>query len=480
MNSITINDINIINFYNENPHLNITSINLIFIDILKNLSTNLSSTLDNAVNNQILSIVSNMKSDLFNIKSELYKLNSDILVTLNDNKKDYINDIKLILTNSEFSNNEKLNNLIEKSNDQLLAKTTLLINEVIPKSNDKSYNQIETCIKNFFGSLKEDTDILLKQTTNDKSKEVIENIEKNFNKMLSNIQQPIFSAIQTSETRTFTHMQQLNENLIVQKKLQDSVSNDLSIFLNKYKSNSSIKGAVSELELYSVLQKIVPYDQIIRCSNETASCDIRLNRRDKKHPTILFENKDYMTSVNTEEIEKFERDLKRQHSHGIFISQNSPITYKDNFQIDIIENLIHLYIPNAKYDQDKIKLAINIIDNLHDKINYHPPNGEHTKISLTNEDYEEIKEEYRIFANRKIEMLDTIKSITKQLTEKLEDIQLPHIRKLVAGKTDTKSIGIVCTICNKFTGKNRGSLAAHMKSCIKINQLENVSIKINT
>jgi hypothetical protein len=62
---------------------------------LKNLSTNLSSTLDNAVNNQILSIVSNMKSDLFNIKSELYKLNSDILVTLNDNKKDYINDIKL-------------------------------------------------------------------------------------------------------------------------------------------------------------------------------------------------------------------------------------------------------------------------------------------------------------------------------------------------------------------------------------------------
>lgn len=478
MNSITINDINIINFYNENPHLNITSINLIFIDILKNLSTNLSSTLDNAVNTQILSIVSTMKSDLCNIKSELYKLNSDILVTLHDNKKDYINDIKLILTNSEFSNNEKLNTLIEKSNEQLLAKTTLLINEVVPKSNDKSYNQIETCIKNFFSSLKEDTDILLKQTTNDKSKDVIENIEKNFNKMLSNIQQPIFSAIQTSETRTFTHMQQLNENLIVQKKVQDSVSNDLSIFLNKYKSNSSVKGNVSELELYSVLQKIVPYDQITRCSNETACCDIRLNRRDKKHPTILFENKDYMASVNTEEIEKFERDLKRQHSHGIFISQNSPITYKDNFQIDIIENLIHLYIPNAKYDQDKIKLAINIIDNLHDKINYHPPNGEHNKVSLTNEEFEEIKDEYRIFANKKIEMLDTIKSITKQLTEKLEDIQLPHIRKLAAGKTDTKSIGIVCTICNKFTGKNRGSLAAHMKSCVKINQLEKVSIKI--
>ena len=29
-------------------------------------------------------------------------------------------------------------------------------------------------------------------------------------------------------------------------------------------------------------------------------------------------------------------DIQLQKNHGVFISQESPITYKDNFQIDII------------------------------------------------------------------------------------------------------------------------------------------------
>lgn len=198
-NFITITDKNIINFYNENPHIDITSINLTFIEILKSLSTNLSSTLNNTINNQILSLVSNMKSDITDLKSELYKLNADIVVKLHENKKDYIEDIKIILSNNDFSNNEKLSSLIEKNNDQLFSKTTLLINDIIPKSNDKAYNQLETHMKTFFDSIKETTDKLLEQSNKEKSKDILENIEKSFNKMLSNIQQPIFSAIQSTE-----------------------------------------------------------------------------------------------------------------------------------------------------------------------------------------------------------------------------------------------------------------------------------------
>jgi len=479
-NFITITDKNIINFYNENPHIDITSINLTFIEILKSLSTNLSSTLNNTINNQILSLVSNMKSDITYLKSELYKLNVDIVLKLHEYKKNYIEDIKIILSNNDFSNNEKLSSLIEKNNDQLFSKTTLLINDIVPKSNDKVYNQLETYMKTFFDSIKETTDKLLEQSNKEKSKDILENIEKSFNKMLSNIQQPIFSAIQSTETRTFAHLQQLNENVIIQKKMQDSISGDLSVFLNKYKSNSSVKGSVSEMELYTVLQKIVPYDQIIRCSNESATCDFRLNRRDKKYPTILFENKDYLASVNTEEIEKFERDLKKQQCHGIFISQSSPITYKHNFQIDIIDNLIHLYIPNAKYDQEKIKLAINIIDNLHDKLSINQEKiKEKNVFSFTSEEIDEIKEEYRLFANKKLEMMDTIKSVTKQLTDKLDSIELPKIRAFSLTKEETKSIGIVCTLCNKFVAKNRGSLASHMKACAKHNEHPQIVLNLS-
>jgi hypothetical protein len=51
---------------------------------------------------------------------------ADIITKLHDSKKEYIEDVKLLLANSEFSNQEKINHLFDKSNDNLLSKTTLL------------------------------------------------------------------------------------------------------------------------------------------------------------------------------------------------------------------------------------------------------------------------------------------------------------------------------------------------------------------
>jgi hypothetical protein len=466
MNTILIDDPEIIQFYIENPHLDIVTMNHIFIDIIKKLSTNLTTTLENTVQNQILTIVNELKG-------ELYKLNNDIIRKMYDTKKEYIDDVKLLLSNNELSTQEKFNHIIEKGNDAILTKTTLLINDVVPKSQDKSYTQIEKCIKTCLHSITEDTQKILKTSGTDKSGEIIDKIEKNFNKMVSVIQQPLFNAIQTSEARTQTTIQQINDSLIGQKKEQETLTGELNTFLNKYKTNSSVKGAVSETELYCLLQSIAPSDEIIRCSKEIAYCDIRLNRKNKRLPTILFENKDYAASVNTDEIEKFERDLKIRKCHGIFISQNSPITYKENFHIDIINNLIHLYIPNAKYDREKIKLAINIVDSLVEKLNL--INKEQTGIHLSLDEIENLKEEYREFANKKSDILDTIKLITKQLTEKLDDLDFPFIKKIAISHADNKNLGIVCDICHNFTGKNKASLSAHMKACKGVKPTEAVS-----
>lgn len=461
MENLIITDKTVIDFFNENPHLDINSMNHIFIDILKQLSSNFSRTLDNTKTTQILSIVSDLKG-------ELYKLNSDIstkLMKLHDARKEYIDDIKSLFSHSELSTQEKINHLLEKSNDALLTKTTLLMSDIIPKSNDKNYASIETCIKQFFTSIAQDTKQILKLNEVEKSGELEDNIDKNIQKMFSNIQQSMFNAIQASESRTYTNIQQLNENIIIQKQVQETLSSELNVFLNKYKSNSSVKGNVSECELYSLVQKLVPYDFLISCAAEACSCDLRLTRKDKRLPTILFENKDYSATVNTEEVEKFERDIKLQRCHGMFISQNSPIAFKNNFQIDIIDNLIHLYIPNGGYDSEKVKLAINIIDSLAEKLTFvaTAPNEEIYELSI--DEFENMKKEYCDFANRKVEMLDLIKSLTKQLTDKLDSIEMPVIKRITVGNIETKQLGIVCTICSTFTAKNKGSLAAHMRRC---------------
>jgi hypothetical protein len=469
MENITINDKTIIAFYKENPHLNIENINHIFIDILKQLSTNLSSKIDNTLTSQILSIVTDLKG-------EIYKINSDMTAKLNDTRKEYMNDVKTLFSHAELSTQEKINHILEKSNDNLLTKTTLLMSDIIPKSHDKSYTSIENCIKQFFTNISEDTKQLLQMNGMDKSDGLVENIDKNINKMFSNIQQSLFNAIQTSESRTFSSIQQVNDTINLQKQIQENLSVELNTFLNKYKSNSSVKGSVSECELYSLLQKILPHDFLVRCSTEASSCDIRLTRKDKRLPNILFENKDYTATVNTDEIEKFERDLKLQRCHGIFISQNSPIAYKENFHIDIINNIIHLYIPNAGYDIEKIKLAINIVDSLSEKLNLIvlDPDEEIYEISI--DDFENLKKEYCDFANKKSEMLDLIKMITKQLSDKLESIQLPVLKKLTVGNTETKNMGIICSLCNKFNAKNKASLGAHMKHC-RLSNENKISIK---
>jgi len=458
--SITITDETIVSFYKTNTNLDIVSMNHIFIEILKNLSTNLSSTINSTINSKILSLVTDIHSNLSSIKS-------DIIIKLHESKKEYIEDVKTILSNNSLTNNEKLNALIEKNNDTLITKTTLIVNDVIPKSQDKNYLQIEGCIKSFCNTITQDTTKLLEISNKDdvKIKSVVDNIDNQFNKMISTIQQPIFTFIQSSEERTNSGIQQVREHLSLQQQTQQKLTNELNDFLNKYKNNSSSKGNISEAELYYIIQSIMPSDEIVKVGTDTATCDFKVNRIDKNKPTILFENKDYSRSVTTDEIKKFERDLQLQKNHGIFVSQKSPITFKQNFQIDIINGLIHIYIPNAEYDSNKIKVAVDIIDNLSSKLQ-NISNTSQDEYSVSKEDMEEIIEEYRVFVSQKLQMIETIKNINKQLLDKMEEIQLPKLKKLfikignIENDNDFK-----CNFCNTWSGKNKASLAAHVRNC---------------
>ena len=66
-------------------------------------------------------------------------------------------------------------------------------------------------------------------------------------------------------------------------------------------------------------------------------------------------------------------------------------------------------------------------------------------------------------------MMDLIKMVTKQLTDKLESIEFPVLKKLTVGNTETKNLGMICSLCNKFNAKNKASLGAHMKHCRLVN-----------
>ena len=465
--SITITDETILSYYKENPHLDIVAMNLIIIEILKSLSTNLSSTMNSTVTSKILSIVSDIDKNMSSFRSDII---TNFNEKLNQTKREYVEDLKTQLTSNILSNNEKLSSIIDKNTDTILTKTTSIINDIIPKSQDKNYTQIENCIKLFCSSIEVDTKKLLETKQNDENsaKVIIDNIESNFSKMVSSIQTPICNLIQTSEERTSGGIQKVKDEFIQQQLLQEKLTTELNEFLNKYKNNSTLKGGVSENELYFMLQSIMPCDEIIRVSGDTASCDFKVNRKNKEKPTILFENKDYSRSVITDEVIKFERDIQNQKTHGIFISQKTPITFKDSFQVDIINNLIHVYIPNCQYDTDKLKIAIDIVDSLSSKLQIIANNSSSNEDEMwatSKSDIDDLANEYRNFGIQKVSIQEIVKSSSKQLLDKLEEIQLPKIKNILIKFGIIENENLKCPFCSIYEGKNKASLSAHLRNC---------------
>ena len=466
---IVVKDQTIIAFYKENPNLNFVTMNHIFIDILKKLSTNLNETITNNINHKILSTLTDLSKDIMGFKQ-------DITTKLHETKKDYIDNVRLILENSAMTTSDKIQTILEKNSDIIVTKTTSIINEIVPKHNDKFFNQIEVSIKSLYDSLNQDTNKLIENINKDDKNitDFVNNIDSKFNTMIVNMQQPIFSFIQSSEERTSSNVQQMRDKIVSQQSTQESLNNGIHEFLNKYKHNSSSKGNVSEYELYSILQNIFPSDEIIDCSSESATCDYRVNRLNPNKPAILFENKDYSRSVTTEEIKKFERDLKQQKLHGIFISHKSNITYKEPFQIDIIENLIHIYLPNTEYNIEKIKIAVEIIDTLSTKlIHISDVQAETTTINITKDDIDELVEMFNDFNTQKSSIIETIKTSNKQILDKLENMQINSVKKILNKNGVFQSDDdFKCKHCNTFTGKNKASLGAHIRNC-KFNPINN-------
>jgi len=462
---IIITDESILSFYQANPNIDIVSMNLIFIDILKNLSSNLSSTLNSTINSKILSIVSDIDKNLSSFRTDMIRNFNE---RLHETKKEYIEDVKMHLANNMLSNNEKISSIVDRNADAILAKTTSILNDIVPKSQDKNYMQVEQCIKQFCSSIEQDTKKLLEMKHQDENgaKVIIENIESNFSMMASSIQTPILHLIQTCEERTSGGIQKVKDEFIQQQLIQEKLTAELNEFLNKYKNNSSLKGGVSENELYFMLQTVMPTDEIIRVSGDTASCDFKVHRKQKNKPSLLFENKDYHRNVTTDEVIKFERDIQLQKLHGIFISQKTPITFKDNFQIDIINNLIHVYIPNCQYQIELIKIAIDLIDQLAPKLLLIETKCDDEDLfSMNKTEIDELASEYRNFVIQKLSVQETIKIMSKQLLDKLEEIHLPKMKHVLTkfGILDNESL--MCPFCNVYEGKNKASLSAHARNC---------------
>ena len=474
----------IIDFYSKNSQLDFEIMNLIFIDFLEKIMNDINGTINNVITNDILSNVkelskeiislktiqtnstSQFQNDLLNVKESVNKLNSEIsnniLSKMNEIKKDYVDDLKTIINSNEKTNVLKTIEIMDKQNDILLTKTINFINEVLPKSQIQYYNQLESIIKTF----REETNKNMLEIKTNKTELNIEKIAEIFeqkqNHFITSVQQPLLNYIKI-----------LSEDTKININSQEKVNDELLDFLKRNNSLVSKNiGEIGEEKLYNLLTKIYPNGEIINCSNLAKHGDIIMKRNQKK--SILFENKHHSANVPKDEVLKFIRDCEEQNCSGLLLSQNTGISNKSNFQIDIQENNVLIYIHNCNYDEYKIQSCVSLIDHLTEILSQ--IKKETNKNIISDELLLEINQEFQNFLNQKETVINFIKESNKKIINQITDIELPSLHKLLSTKfPSTKTLNLKCDKCNNFTGTNSKSLAAHKTKCIPIKNTEDSS-----
>ena len=156
------------------------------------------------------------------------------------------------------------------------------------------------------------------------------------------------------------------------------------------------------------------------------------------------------------------RDIENTKHHGIFISEHSGIVGKHNFQIDIHNKNILIYIHNCDYDIEKIKLAINTIDTLSNKLIDLNTDNKSISVDLI----KNINIDYHTFLIQRDNLLNNIKDNYKKTLDILTNMKLPTLEIYLSTYfADNKKNKILCTHCKIYETDNLRSLARHTNTC---------------
>ena len=470
---IVINNKRIWEFYNDNKNISPECANLLLVEFMENIFNEMSTDINANINSQLLSYmkeskyqIDSLKMNMNAISDNISKINTDItnniVLQFMNLKKDYIEDVRQIVQNSTLTTSEKISSLMDKNNDHLINKTTVILNDILPRNQDNFNRDIAANFKLFYTQISEDTNKLAKSVANDKGfNDFISNFETKYNSMLQNIQQPLYSFLTASENRITKNIDNLKESTALAS--QNKLHEDLCDFLSKYNVSSN-KGKYGEQNLSSILNNLYQSAEIKDTTGTKASGDFIMKRFDK--PPILFENKDYKANIDKEEVAKFIRDIDTQNVSGIFISQYSGIAFKQNYQIDIHKGNILVYIQNCEYSPEKIRIAVDIIDSLHSKLVDLDIDDDTNTISK--EILDDINDEYQAFIAQKESLLTVLKDFQKKMTMQIEDIKLPVLDKFLSQKyAYVKTRNFVCELCNVFNCNSKQSLSAHKRGCSK-------------
>lgn len=606
---LKITNLRVINFYKENPNINFETMSIIMVDILEKLSIDIDKTINTGLQSQILSGV----NDLTYRFASFSNLSNDIELKMLNIKKEYIQDMKDALVGSVNLSNDRLNINMKENNDLLLLKTQNILLDVIPKTNEVFYKDLNRNILCLEGEFKTMGEEFKKQSKNgvnfDKLNIFLSSFDNKYNTMFSNIQtfttgfttgfsdmqlrivdtkneyiremQSILSNESNSKTEKLTSsIQQNNEILILKvkewlsetknsnndevkillttfektlhddsiklielskneninnfilsfddkvsklfdtniqtpiklrinsteenierkiealkdnKTSQDKILSELEKFLNQYNKGSSYHiGEVGENRLETILGHIYSSAIIKNTTATPHSGDFIVKRNGFKD--IMIETKEWKTTLDQNEVNKFTADMKNVKLNSIFLSHTSGVAGKNNFQIDYEEECICVYIHYCEYNADKIKLAFDVIDSLDFKIDSlkkiynfdEEVNAEDERqVIISKEILTSINNEFKKFIDEREGIITELNKNNKSIIERIKRLTFDNLKEYLSSiYAETAIEYISCSFCGEFKRdktiiRANQSVKKHEFNCYKNPKKNSNKIVIN-
>ena len=253
----------------------------------------------------------------------------------------------------------------------------------------------------------------------------------------------------------------LTDNILVKeliKSINIQLFKNIVLDENSNKKNNKEKQPCDRILLHKLITEF-PLSDLCNVDHMSINQNVIQMKKDNKPFILIYSERTLDINISKIDVEHFYREIKENSSCGILCNSNSGIANRDNFEIDIQDSNVYVFIPNHNYDIKLFGLAVQIIYNVYDTIK-----DNDGAIEIDKELLQRLKLEYNYFVTIRHKHLESIRANTIAL-EKLELIQLDHFFKRTHINSDDKPYS--CQMCGTKFGTDK-SLKSHLKIKHKI------------
>lgn len=415
----------ILQFYSSHPHIDFEKANLFLIDIFE-------YTLGQSNNEVITSNAMQQFQDKLSFLTENVSTMNDQLKQSSQHMLNLQTSVTEIPSHISLLREKYINELSSQKDDNaFLEKMRMVIGENMVNFDDL----VSRSIKAFENGISSDQ------------------ILHRFNESLQTNCNSLQKLILTSHD-------QIRENNVTNRESLQSIEQ----YFDRQKK-STFKGIDSEERVEILLNETFPDACIENTTGQAKSCDFKILRHEK--PIIMIENKEYSNNVPLVEVEKFIRDIEHHKKSGILISQSSGIARKQNFQIDIHDGSVLIYIHHLNYDFDKLRLAVHTIDYIKTMLKDFNYEKEDFRVSL--DVLKKLNKEYQQFLFQRNTMTETLKNFNKDMGKQIQSLELNTLSSIMSKHfSSTEAKVYICSYCKVKQFKNAKALAGHTRKCKKV------------